>query len=145
MCVSREPMKRKNDLETELFYIGLIFLAAGAVLWTIYCLFKERLPQFPCVMSSLFGIYCPGCGGTRALVCLLHGKILSSLWYHPLVPYTAVLYAGFMITQTLNRLGLRRVRGWRFHSWYLYVGIVIMAGNFFIKNLLRLVWGIVMI
>ncbi|MDE6166861.1 MAG: DUF2752 domain-containing protein [Acetatifactor sp.] len=138
-------MKKKADLETELFHIGLIFLAAGAVLWTGYCLIREQLPQLPCVVSSLLGIYCPGCGGTRAFVCLLHGKLLLSLWYHPLIPYTAVLFGGFMITQSLNRLGLRRIRGWKFHRWYLYAGIVIVAGNFVVKNLLRLVWGIVMI
>ncbi len=138
-------MKKKADLETELFHIGLIFLAAGAVLWTGYCLIREQLPQLPCVVSSLLGIYCPGCGGTRALICLLHGKLLLSFWYHPLVPYTAIFFGGFMITQALNRLGLRRIRAWKFHSWYLYAGIAITAGNFVIKNLLRIVWGIVMV
>ena len=121
-------MKKKADLETELFHIGLIFLAAGAVLWTGYCLIREQLPQLPCVVS-----------------CLLHGKLLLSFWYHPLVPYTAILFGGFMITQALNRLGLRRIRAWKFHSWYLYAGIAITAGNFVIKNLLRIVWGIVMV
>lgn len=138
-------MRKKRDLETELFYIGLVFLAGGAGLAALYIfVFCRFLPAFPCLFSTVIGIYCPGCGGTRAVAALFHGQVLLSLWYHPLVPYMAVIGGGFMVTQGLQRLGVKGVRGWKFHNWYLYGAIFLLISNFVIKNVLRLGWGILM-
>ena len=98
----------------------------------------------PCLFDRLLGIYCPGCGGTRALTALVHGRLLQSLWYHPLIPYTAVIGGGFMVTQGLDRLGITDGKGWKYHNWYVYGALILVAGNFLVKNALRLVWGIVM-
>ena len=43
----------------------------------------------PCAFHLLTGFYCPGCGGTRAVVYLLQGQIGRSFQYHPLIPYMA--------------------------------------------------------
>ncbi len=132
-------------LETELFHIGLILLAAGGGLWVMYYfLFRRFLPEIPCFFSEFLGIYCPGCGGTRAFNALFHGRFLLALWYHPLVPYMILVGGGFMLTQGLNRIGIRQVRGWRFHHWYLYGAIALVVCNLLVKNVLRLIWGILM-
>lgn len=138
-------MRNKDNLETELFHIGLIFLAAGTATGFLYYFFLRRfLPEVPCFFFSVIGIYCPGCGGTRAVKALLQGKLLLSLWYHPVVPYTAVVWGGFLLTQGLHRFGLGRIKGWKFHHWYLYGAIILAFANFIFKNVLRLVWGISM-
>lgn len=135
----------KRDLETELYHLGLVFAAAGAVIGMVYCFFLQgRLPQIPCILSEVFGLYCPGCGGTRALTALIHGRILLSVWYHPLILYSAVIMGGFMLTQGLHRLGLKRVKGWKFHNWYLYGAVILLVVNCIIKNMLRLLWDIIM-
>lgn len=136
---------RAAELETELFRTGLVLLAAGGAAWLLYRFFLEAfLPEAPCFFSEIVGIYCPGCGGTRAAEALLHGRLLQALWYHPLVPYGALIGGGFMLTQGIHRLGVRCVRGWRYHNWYLYVAVAILLGNFLLKNVLRLVYGIMM-
>ena len=138
-------MDRKRKLETELFYIGLIFLAAGAGVWAVYHFaLGGTVPRMPCFFDKVLGIYCPGCGGTRALTSLVHGRLLEALWYHPLIPYLAVVGGGFMLTQGMERLGIRQVRGWRYHAWYLYAAIGLIVLNFIVKNVLRLFWGIMM-
>lgn len=138
-------MKREDKLESELFHIGLVFLVIGIGGWILYSfVLRDKLPQIPCMLLTLFGIYCPGCGGTRAIAALLEGKFLLALWYHPLIPYTAIIAGGFMLTQGLDRLGVKGIKGWKFHSWYLYGAVIIIIINFFVKNMLRLVWGIVM-
>ena len=138
-------MDRKRKLETELFYIGLIFLAAGAGVWAVYHFaLGGTVPRMPCFFDKVLGIYCPGCGGTRALTALVHGRLLEALWYHPLIPYLAVVGGGFMLTQGLERLGIRHVRGWRYQTWYLYAAIGLIVLNFIVKNVLRLFWGIMM-
>lgn len=129
----------QRELEDQLFRIGLTALAAATALAVLYqCVLRHILPQAPCFFLTVFGIYCPGCGGTRALLALLHGRILSALWYHPFIPYFAVVYLGFLLTQGLQRLGVKRVRGWRFHYWYLWAGIAIIALNWAVKNILLL-------
>ena len=44
----------------------------------------------PCLFHLATGYYCPGCGGTRAITSLLHGQILNSFLYHPVVLYAAM-------------------------------------------------------
>ena len=93
---------------------------------------------YTCVVYRLLGIYCPGCGGTRAVSALLGGHLLLATWYHPLVTYTIAIFGGFMLSQTLARLHIGRIRGWRFHEWHLYGAVAIMIGNFILKNILLL-------
>lgn len=138
-------MKKYKSLEDELFYMGLIFLVLGFAVWALFYFWISRfVPEIPCFFSHVLGFYCPGCGGTRAVIALAHGQFLKSVWYHPLVPYGVVVGGGFMLTQGLHRLGVKGVKGWKYHSWYLYAAIIILVGNFLIKNMLRLIWGITM-
>lgn len=138
-------MREKGELETELFHIGLILLAAGVGIGILYhCLLKDFLPEVPCFFSEVLGIYCPGCGGSRAFRALVQGRFLLALWFHPVVPYGVLMAGGFMLTQGLHRIGFRHIRGWRFHNWYLYMAIALIGFNFVIKNALRLIWGITM-
>lgn len=140
-----KKVKKQFTLEDELFQIGIAALAAVLMLAVLYlCLLRRILPPIPCFFTTVLGIYCPGCGGTRALIAMLHGHFLKALWYHPLIPYMAVIYLGFMLTQGLNRLGLKRIRPWQFHNWYLWGGLVLLIANFILKNVLRLGFGILM-
>lgn len=137
-------MKKNKTLEDQLYVMGWCFLALGCI--GIFGYFVVYLPNFqiPCVLLSLFGIYCPGCGGTRAVDALLHGHLLLSLWYHPLVVYTIGIFGSFMLTQTLERLHVPKVRGLKFHTWHLYGALIILAGNFVLKNILKFVYHIEM-
>lgn len=135
----------KKSLEDELFRIGLVFLLSGIAALAIYYIWlKPILPQIPCFFSNVWGIYCPGCGGTRAAAALVRGQLIKSFWYHPLVPYSVIIGGGFMLTQGLHRMGIKRIKGWRYHNWYLIGFVILFVCNFLIKNLLRLVWGITM-
>ena len=73
---------------------------------------------------------------------LFRGHLLESAWYHPIVLYTVFVFGGFMLTQSMERLGFGRVRGWKYHDWHLYGAVIVLVCNFLIKNLLRWVWGI---
>lgn len=100
------------------------------------------LPEESCFLLNVAGFYCPGCGGTRAVNALFHGDILASLWYHPLVLYTVVVFGGFMLTNTLKKLHVAHIAGWKFHNWYLWVALGIVAVNWIVKNVLLLVFQI---
>ena len=46
--------------------------------------------MLPCVHKKLFGFDCPGCGGQRALVMLLHGDFTEAFFMYPAI-YPLVL------------------------------------------------------
>jgi len=95
----------------------------------------------PCIFLLITGLYCPGCGGTRAVEALFQGKLLLSVWYHPLVLYTAVLYVAFMGSHTLE-LFIPGFKGLKFHNWYVYAALVIVIVNCIVKNILLQGFGI---
>ena len=89
-----------------------------------------------CPFHALTGFYCPGCGGTRALRCLLQGNLLQSFRHHPLVPYTAVLGGWFMVSHILERIsGGRLPIGMRLRSGYLWIALVLVIANVLLKNI----------
>lgn len=134
---------KSEMLEEQLYRIGLVFLVVGSVGIFIYMkILVPNLPPMPCVLHQLTGLYCPGCGGTRAVEALLHGRFLHSLWYHPLVLYTIIIFGGFMLTQTMERIPVLHFRGWKFHEWYLYGALVIVVINFIVKNMLLICFHI---
>lgn len=46
----------------------------------------EEVPYWPkCLLHQITGIYCPGCGSTRALAALLHGNLAKSISYNLLL------------------------------------------------------------
>lgn len=102
-CKKKNPAygKQTLPLEKQLYLWGLAapFLSFIAI-WLHQKLLAPLFPFKGCIWDKMLGIYCPGCGGTRAVLALLQGKPLLSLWYHPFVLYAAVLYAGFMISHT---------------------------------------------
>lgn len=85
----------KNKVEQPLSYdilkkdflsingmVGLLALVTfiGMVLQRI-----DLIPHMPCILHDVFRIYCPGCGGTRAIFALLRGDVVESFCSNPLV------------------------------------------------------------
>jgi hypothetical protein len=62
----------------------------------------------PCPFKYLTGWYCPGCGSTRALHHLLHGRVAAAFGYNPLmvscVPFLLVNGVGRILPAGSRRL-----------------------------------------
>ena len=130
--------KTKNNADENALYIaGWVLIALFAVILLTFKLRPElyhRLP--PCIFQLLTGFYCPGCGGTRAVVSLLSGKLLASLALHPLVIYTAFVGGWFMISQTIQRLSGGKIAiGMKYHDRYLWIALGLVIVNFLVKNI----------
>ena len=96
----------------------------------------------PCPFKFLTGLYCPGCGGTRAVWLLLTGHILLSIQYHPLVFYMAFMAAvevvGYCLAKKLRRPGLYLGR----YGLVVSVGVAIVLINWIFKNYMLVVRGV---
>lgn len=97
---------------------------------------------WPCLFHFLTGWYCPGCGGTRAAIHLLHGDIAGSLIYHPFVLYMVVVVLiqllGIILTK-INHNSRYLVRHYQTFAW---IGLAIVAVNCLVKNYMLIVKGI---
>ena len=59
-------------------WVGLLSLAGGAVV--LFLFDPDQYHVYPvCLFHQFTGLQCPGCGGTRALFNLLHGRVLAAL------------------------------------------------------------------
>lgn len=74
--------------------IAAAIIGVGAsILWWVNPETSSWLPQ--CPLHAWTGLYCPGCGSTRALHQLLHGHLLAALRFNGMtilaLPFLAVL------------------------------------------------------
>ena len=138
--------KNQRSLEDQLYIAGWIFLLVGSIGSFLYLhIIVPRLQGYTCVVYRLFGIYCPGCGGTRAVRFLLQGRVLKSLYYHPIVVYTAVFGSWFMSSQTIQRLSKGKIAiGMHYRDIYLWIALGLVLANCLIKNLVLAVTGYAM-
>ncbi len=83
-----------------------------------------------CIVRKLYGMYCPGCGGTRAVMAFFQGHLLESLYYHPIVMYTVVMVLYHLIFRKKPKV------------IYLYIALGIIVLNCIARNVLLLVFHI---
>ena len=135
-------------LSRNCYYVCLGLCAACGVGWLLLSVFHISLTEinpWPCTLYSTVGLYCPGCGGTRAVSWLLRGDLIRSFLYHPLVPYTAILVVCYTLSHTLHILSKGRLRAMLFSPVYFYVMIGIVLINWIVKNAFILAKGIYLI
>lgn len=96
----------------------------------------------PCIFQLVTGLYCPGCGGTRAVKYLLTGQIAKSLQYHPLVLYTAAVVCLEVISAVIAKRTGKPEYYLGHEKALIYLGVGIILLNWVVKNYLLLVKGI---
>lgn len=148
------------SLTDKFFYrLGIFLFIAGIIVSFLQNFEVINFSQllYPCMFHQITGLFCPGCGGTRAFTSLLQGHFISCFIYHPFVFYCFVMYVLFMTSHTLEKVyvfGTRRTfltdkkkaprkifitRGLSFRITYVYFGIVIILLQWMVKNLFLLI------
>lgn len=69
--------------------------------------FRVLLP--PCPFRALTGLYCPGCGSTRALDALVHGDVARAFDMNLLGLLLSPLLGYVLVRDTLELLGVARL------------------------------------
>ncbi|MCR5691925.1 MAG: DUF2752 domain-containing protein [Eubacterium sp.] len=105
---------------------------------------------FRCDFHSMTGLYCPGCGGTRAVIALVTGHPVQSFFLHPFVPCTAGFFGLYILWNSLASLLSHikketKIPFWHFRSLYVFLGLAILFLQWLAKNILLIVGGYVYI
>lgn len=88
---------------------AVIFAAAVFYLWMVYSYDPSRVHILPpCIFHAVTGLYCPGCGSTRAMHALLHGDIVRALDFNLLAVVAMPFISGALILSFI-----RNFTGWR--------------------------------
>lgn len=92
-------MKKKRFTKQEWITLGVLFVLGVAACLVLLAVppgsaHAKWLPR--CMFHQLTGLYCPGCGATRALSAMLHGDIKSSL-HNNLLLFPLLALIAFMI------------------------------------------------
>lgn len=67
------------------------------ILSLVFIIALALILLYKCPFDYIFGISCPGCGMTRALLALLRFDLLSAFYYHPLFPLAIILILFFIL------------------------------------------------
>lgn len=105
----------------------LILFSIATYVVCLYIWNPEIPGRFPaCLLYSFTGIKCPGCGGQRAIHCLLHGELLRALRYNSLILTFLPAFVIGLYTHKLSR-----------YKWYPYLGITVILLYAVVRNLGR--------
>jgi hypothetical protein len=106
----RQAVGRKAR-RVNAFRVTSFALLAGLAAGGIYLLVRNPPSAYPwlpsCVFHRVTGLYCPGCGSTRALHHLVHGRIGEALRFNPLmvlsIPFLSYLWLREHVLPLLGR------------------------------------------
>ncbi len=128
----------------------IVFLTANVTLVAISVLYAVHVAHsldmgvdaVTCRFKETFGIYCPGCGGSRSLYYLLTLDIAASVAaYPPLLPTALILaYVDAVALTSIVKGDPSRLKAIR--TWIIILIPVMIILWFFIRNILLLLWGI---
>lgn len=94
-----------------------------------------------CPFHDFVHLYCPGCGGTRAMIAIFQGRWIHSLLCNPVSLY---LFLGFvaMDIRAALRIYRNQDRPVRVPMGYLWGLLGLSLANFMVRNVLLVVFGI---
>ena len=146
-----EYCKKKNYREMDSEYLLLYRVCIGMLpfviaITLIFVFFGDKMAfaGAKCHFRELTGLYCLGCGGTRALYFFTHLHILKSLRYHPIVTFCYFSYFLYLINSFLYRHNKPCFS--KLSPFVLiYIGLTLLTVHFIVRNVLLVVFHITFI
>lgn len=129
-----------NKKKLIIFSICLLVLILG----TRFALLI--IPKFPlifpgCPFAHFFHLYCPGCGGTRAVALLMHLHPIRSFLYHPVVIYIVFLLSFFYIKMCIILIRHPKGKEITIHLGFLWGALALIIAHFLIRNILLILFN----
>lgn len=100
-----------------------------------------NLPIFNCVSYKFLHLYCPLCGGTRAIFALLELDLISALKYNPFLFYLAFAAVAYDVKACIW-VFKGKDGAFDLPSWLIWLTVVLFVMFLVGRNLLMIAWGI---
>ncbi len=128
--------------EWPIWIIGNIMFTLLLAVWLIDRIAPDFLEQSTpsCFVRQHVGMYCTGCGATRAVLAVLRGHLLQSLYYNVAVMYVIVFYGVYVIRGWLYLLTKGKYSYMRFYVAYVFAGLGIVVLQAVVKNVALFVY-----
>lgn len=130
----------------KILFLSFSMLCLGCIVFLIFYHTKDIIfyeTEGGCAMKLLFHLYCPGCGGTRAIDAFLHGQLITSFLYNPVILYLACYFLSYYIPATLRIAGIWKQKLNGMVYVYILIGLLaVIIIHFIVRNLLLVFGGI---
>lgn len=125
------------------FSIINLTLVFGILYFILYktLSFEVTFTFMPCILHDIVHIYCPGCGGTRALVALLNFNFIESFLSNPLVIFILIIFSYFYFGILITILKNNGKQYFKFGNWIIYGLVIILIFTGIIRNIIMVFNG----
>lgn len=97
--------------------------------------------SMPCFFKEVTHLYCPGCGGTRSMIALLHLDIQRAFLCNPTVVYVLVMFLWCILGYMISRVTGREIKIMKPHLWMLIIGVILFFGFAVLRNIMVYQFG----
>lgn len=128
-------VNKKSFLNKKLTVASLWLLVIGGV--SLYNFLDVNLISIvpACQFYKVTGLYCAGCGGTRAVHNLLKGDIVHSIQYNFIPFFSAAFILLLLLQHSLNTLAGTKLHILSFRTWMLWPIAFTVAAFWILRNL----------
>ena len=136
-------MIKRKTIQCGLFLLLLL----GFIFVVIVNIFNLEASDIfkPCIFHKITGLYCPGCGMTRATIFLAKGNFWASIYHNPTILYVAIVSIWFILSYIVKSFDKKQKYN-RFYfcysDIYIWIGLILLLGTFVIRNILSTFFGI---
>ena len=132
----------KEITDKEFYPAVWVMIAAIFVAYLVWKYALDMPTISACWVWNNWGLYCPGCGGTRGLIELLKGNLWRAFYYQPVLVIVVANTGAYMLSQSIWRLRGKQGIVMRYQRWWAPVIVILLISNCLLRNVLLLCFNI---
>ena len=129
----RKNPKNQKKIREHFVFSNMLRLFLAGILYCILMLVSDI--RIPCIFYKITGVQCPGCGMSRAILALMHGKWKQAFYYNRLSITLLPVLLLYLLYRSKKYIDDGRVN---FHLWeivFLLCSFIVTIGYGVTRNM----------